>query len=110
MTSCISTMNVIAQDKKSFTLEDLMPGGNNYFNLQPKNLHGLKWWGDVCVNADIEEVKAVNPTNGKETVLFTLQDTNDLLAAKELGKMITLISSFSINRLIASLSSSFISA
>ena len=35
MTSCISTMNVIAQDKKSFTLEDLMPGGNNYFNLQP---------------------------------------------------------------------------
>ena len=51
MTSCISTMNVIAQDKKSFTLEDLMPGGNNYFNLQPKNLHGLKWWGDVCVNA-----------------------------------------------------------
>ena len=26
MTSCISTMNVIAQDKKSFTLEDLMPG------------------------------------------------------------------------------------
>ena len=87
MTSCISTMNVIAQDKKSFTLEDLMPGGNNYFNLQPKNLHGLKWWGDVCVNADIEEVKAVNPTNGKETVLFTLQDTNDLLAAKELGKM-----------------------
>lgn len=65
MTSCISTMNVIAQDKKSFTLEDLMPGGNNYFNLQPKNLHGLKWWGDVCVNADIEEVKAVNPTNGK---------------------------------------------
>lgn len=54
MTSCISTMNVIAQDKKSFTLEDLMPGGNNYFNLQPKNLHGLKWWGDVCVNADIE--------------------------------------------------------
>ena len=47
MTSCISTMNVIAQDKKSFTLEDLMPGGNNYFNLQPKNLLGLKWWGDV---------------------------------------------------------------
>lgn len=87
MTSCISTMSVIAQDKKSFTLEDLMPGGNNYFNLQPKNLYGLKWWGDVCINADIEEVKAVNPANGKETVLFTLQDTNDLLAAKELGKM-----------------------
>ena len=87
MTSCISTMNVIAQDKKSFTLEDLMPGGNNYFNLQPKNLHGLKWWGDVCVNADIEEVKTIQPANGKENVLITLQEVNELLANKELGKI-----------------------
>ena len=29
-----------AQDKKSFTLEDLMPGGNNYYNRQ-----GAKWPG-----------------------------------------------------------------
>lgn len=28
-----------AQDKKSFTLEDLMPGGNNYYNLLPQNLY-----------------------------------------------------------------------
>ena len=42
-----------AQDKKSFTLEDLMPGGNNYYNLLPQNLYGLQWWGDVCINADI---------------------------------------------------------
>ena len=34
-----------AQDKKSFTLEDLMPGGNNYYNLLPQNLYGLQWWG-----------------------------------------------------------------
>ena len=46
-----------AQDKKSFTLEDLMPGGNNYYNRLPQNLYGLQWWGDVCINADIEEVK-----------------------------------------------------
>ena len=31
-----------AQDKKSFTLEDLMPGGNNYYNLLPQNLYGLQ--------------------------------------------------------------------
>lgn len=52
-----------AQDKKSFTLEDLMPGGNNYYNLLPQNLYGLQWWGDVCINADIEEVK--NHPSGK---------------------------------------------
>ena len=28
------TSAVVAQEKKSFTLEDLMPGGNNYYSLQ----------------------------------------------------------------------------
>ena len=76
-----------AQDKKSFTLEDLMPGGNNYYNLLPQNLYGLQWWGDVCINADIEEVKTIHPANGKENVLITLQEVNELLANKKLGKI-----------------------
>lgn len=80
-------MNVIAQEKKSFTLEDLMPGGNNYYNLLPENRYGLQWWGDVCINADIEEVKTINPANGKENILITLQEANDLLAANKLGKI-----------------------
>lgn len=82
-----STMNVMAQEKKSFTLEDLMPGGNNYYNLLPENIYGLQWWGDVCIKGDIEDVKSINPTNGKETVLITLQEVNDLLAANNLGKI-----------------------
>lgn len=81
------TMNVTAQDKKSFTLEDLMPGGNNYFNLQPQNLHGLNWWGDVCVNGGTEDLKTVNPVNGKEQTLITVQEVNQLLEAAELGKV-----------------------
>ena len=28
---------VTAQNKKSFTLDDLMWGGSNYWNLQPKS-------------------------------------------------------------------------
>lgn len=82
-----STMNVIAQEKKSFTLEDVMPGGNNYYNLLPQNRYGLQWWGDVCMDADIEEVKTLHPVNGKETTLITLQEVNDLLAAAKLGKI-----------------------
>ena len=31
----MATSSMMAQEKKSFTLEDLMPGGNNYINLQP---------------------------------------------------------------------------
>lgn len=81
------TMNVTAQEKKSFTLEDVMPGGNNYYNLLPQNRYGLQWWGDVCMDADIEEVKTIHPVNGKENIFITLQEVNDLLATGKLGKI-----------------------
>ena len=75
------SLTAMAQEKKSFTLEDLMPGGNNYYSLQPENLHGLSWWGDVCIKPNMEEVKAINPKTGKETTLFTLEDLNKALEA-----------------------------
>ena len=83
----MATSTMTAQDKKSFTLEDLMPGGNNYFNLQPKNIQGLGWWEDTMLKGEIDELKTFNPANGKEETLITLQEVNDLLAAKELGKI-----------------------
>ena len=43
--------------------------------------------GSVCINADIEEVKTIHPANGKENVLITLQEVNELLANKKLGKI-----------------------
>lgn len=76
-----------AQDKKSFTLEDVMPGGNNYYNLLPQNRYGLQWWGDVCMDADIDAVKSIHPTHGKETTLLTLEEANELLAAQKLGQL-----------------------
>ena len=77
----VISSTAMAQEKKSFTLEDLMPGGNNYYNLQPENLHGLAWWGDVCIKPNMEEVKAVNPKTGKESTLFTLEALNKALEA-----------------------------
>ena len=41
-----------AQDKKSFTLEDLMPGGNNYYNLLPQ----------ICMVCNGGEMYASTPT------------------------------------------------
>ena len=75
------TSSVLAQEKKSFTLEDLMPGGNNYYSLQVENLHGLAWWGDICIKPEMEELKAIDPKNGKEKVLFTLKHMNEALEA-----------------------------
>ena len=73
---CLSVIMTMAQNLKSFTLEDLIPGGSNYYNCSIKNLYGVQWWGNQCILPDVEEVKVINPKNGKESVLFTLEDIN----------------------------------
>lgn len=69
----ITTTAVNAQ--KQFTLEDLNFGGNNYHNMVPKNRY-LTWWGDQLVRRNTDECSLVNKQNGKETVMFTVDDTN----------------------------------
>ena len=81
------TSTTWAQDKKTFTLEDVMPGGTNFYNLQPKNIHGLKWWGDVCIKGDVDKLVTIHNTNGKEATLLTLTEANEALAAKQLGQL-----------------------
>ena len=76
---CMTATASFAQEKKSYTLEDVIPGGNNYFNLVPKNIPGLQWWGDVCVRTDVENIVTINIRNGKETVLVTLDEVNEAL-------------------------------
>ena len=72
-----------AQEKKAFTLDDVIPGGNNYYNLMPKNLPGLQWWGNICVRTNIDDIKEINNRTGKETVLVTLEDVNKALQKGE---------------------------
>ena len=76
---CMTATASFAQEKESYTLEDVIPGGNNYFNLVPKNIPGLQWWGDVCVRTDVENIVTINVRNGKETVLVTLDEVNEAL-------------------------------
>ena len=68
-----------AQEKKTFTLNDVIPGGDNYFNLVPKSMHGLQWWGDICVRTDIENIKKIDTKSGKESILVTLEEVNEAL-------------------------------
>lgn len=72
-----------AQEKKAFTLDDVIPRGNNYYNLIPKNLPGLQWWGNICVRTNIDDIKEINNRTGKETVLVTLEDVNKALQKGE---------------------------
>lgn len=78
LTLCTSFM---AQEKKSFTLEELLPGGANYFNMIPQNLYGLQWWGDVAIHADIHTIKSIHPTTGKETIIATLDEINEAIVS-----------------------------
>ena len=65
----------VSAQKRLFTLEDLNFGGTNYHNLRPANLF-LEWWGDQLVQNDVEECSLVDPSNGKKTLLFTLDEVN----------------------------------
>ena len=68
-----------AQEKKTFTLNDVIPGGDNYFNLVPKSMPGLQWWGDICVRTYIENIKKIDTKSGKESILVTLEEVNEAL-------------------------------
>lgn len=79
----------VAQPKKSFTLDDLMSGGSNFWNLQPDNLY-TAWWGDCLVELDLDEVRTLTDARGRQTArtpLFTLTDLNLATAAAGLGQV-----------------------
>lgn len=80
---CMTTLTTFAQEKKTYTLEDVIPGGNNYFNLVPENIPGLQWWGDVCVRADVENIRSIQLKDGKESILVTLEEVNQAIEKGE---------------------------
>ena len=78
-----------AQEKKTFTLNDVIQGGDNYFNLVPKSMPGLQWWGDICVRTDIENIKKIDTKSGKESILVTLEEVNEALKNSEMPYKLT---------------------
>ena len=70
-----TSLNMNAQELKSFTLEDLNFGGKNYRNFVPQNRNCV-WWGDQLVRVESDACYLVNKQNGKETQLFTVSQVN----------------------------------
>lgn len=80
----LSETPVMAQETASNklkypTLEDLIPGGETY--RYAESLYSVQWWGDRCIKPGIDSLMAVNPKNGKETLLATRQKVNEVLNA-----------------------------
>ncbi len=51
-------INVMAQETKKPTLEDLIPGGESY--RYAENLYGLQWWGDECIKPGIDTISILS--------------------------------------------------
>lgn len=78
-----TTMN--SNELKYPTLEDLIPGGETYRFAE--TLYGVQWWGDQCIKPTLDSLFAINPKNGKETLLTTREHINQALQAQKLGKL-----------------------
>ena len=83
----------MAQTKKSFTLEDLMWGGNNYANIMPK-YYGTAFWGDRLLKLNVEDVTTLANEKGikeKEQKLFTIAQVNAAIDTAKVGKVYNLL-------------------
>lgn len=78
-------MTTMAQELKKPTLEDLLPGGETYRYAQ--NIYGLQWWGDSCIKPELDKVYQIDPKNGKERLVFTLDEINKILEDQQLAKV-----------------------
>lgn len=92
-TLLLGNMAMEAQTKKSFTLEDLMWGGNNYANIMPK-YYGTAFWGDQLLKLNVENVTTLTNAKGvkeKENVLFTVDQVNAAIDTAQVGKVYNLL-------------------
>ena len=75
--------NIRAKMKKSFTVEDLIPGGSTYYQSSVAKRKYTEWWGDECIILDIDACrladKSEKMSDGK--LLFTLSDINTALSS-----------------------------
>ena len=78
-------LTLMAQ-KKTFTIDDLIPGGKTYRHLQPENKF-ITWWGDECVILDYDKCCLTDKKNGKTTTLLELEKVNSILSAAGLKTM-----------------------
>ena len=73
-----------SQEKKALTLEDVMPGGSNFYNLQAENAY-YTWWGEKLVKLGVDEMSTVNLQNGNTTPFLQIDPVKTALKDQNLG-------------------------
>ena len=67
----------MAQEKRLFSIDDLIPGGRTYYNMVPQTAY-YTWWGNRLVQLETEALQTVD-ADGKTQKLCTLDDLNAAL-------------------------------
>ena len=85
-----ATLIAMAQEKKTFTLHDLIPGGETYRQCSPQNA-SYTWWGDQCVKLDVDTLKVLIPGSKRQaSTLMELDQVNKWLATADKQPLHTL--------------------
>lgn len=74
---------IMAQTKKSFTLDDLLPGGDTYYQIQPEQLF-VTWWGNIPVQQTVDSCFAIDVDTKEKETLFTTEILNNFLGGDKL--------------------------
>ena len=77
--------NIMSQELKTPTLEDLIPGGETY--RYAENLYSLQWWGDECIKPSIDTLFVIDPKTGKEKIIAIRETVNKVLEKEQTGKL-----------------------
>ena len=74
----------MAQQVRSFTLEELIPGGVDFYSFYPRFTTQYQWYGDQLVQLRNDSVWISNdPNKQNEKVAFTFSDIEDVKADGE---------------------------
>lgn len=69
-TICLMAFAVISShsmaQKKQFTIDDLIPGGKTYYTTSYPQNKFYTWWGDACIELDIEQCTYADSGNAKQ--------------------------------------------
>lgn len=87
----VSFMVSVSAQNKPLTLDDLIPGGKNYYRYVPKNINQLQWLGDEYIYQKGDSLWAVAPSKpDRQRVLLSLDQLNSAMEENGLKRMGTM--------------------
>lgn len=85
----LATASANAQETKQFTLEELIPGGKDFYNFYPRLPMHYQWQGDRLISIKNDSVWVTeNPQKpGKQTFLFSYDRLQQTLSTEQQGEI-----------------------